>query len=270
METEGKKAARAPSAGVGSVVHAIEILRCISDAPNPIGINELARRVGLHKSSVSRLVATLHRANLLRRDETTGRFGVGFGLLGLAAPLQMRLSLNDIIEPAVTELARGSEETASFNIWDGACGVSVLHVSGGSSVQVFSAPGKRKPAYASATGKILLAYQPAPVIQQCCKTPWVRFTDATFTEPKQLLEELKRSKERGYATNFGEFESEVGGIAAPVFSPTGEAIGCVALTVPIYRLSEERSRELGMMLVDCGKQITKNLLLIPNFSFQKT
>lgn len=240
------------------------MLRLISDAPDPIGVNELSRKIGLHKSSISRIVSTLHHANFLRRDETTGKFSVGMGLLALAAPLQNRLSLNDIVKPIITEMARVCDETCSFNVWDGACGVSLINIAGGSTIRVFSPPGKRKPGHATATGKILLAYQPAALAEAFCNAPQPRFTEATITDPTRLREELDEARSRGYATNFGEFEKDVGAVAVAVLSPGGEAIGCVSLTVPIFRLSRERSHELGVKLVECGRTIARNLLLAPD------
>lgn len=247
------------SAEVGSVASAIEIMRCVAAAKDPIGVSELARRVGLHKSSVSRIVTTLQRANLLRRDDATGRYSIGLGFLALSAPLLADLSLTDVIRPAIGKLAQESGETGSFNIWDGDCAVSIVQVAGSNAVQAFSAPGYRNPAHATATGKMLLSRQPAAIIQKYCKAPMERFTEATVTDPALLLRELEKVRERGYAVNVGEYEKDVGAVAAAVLDSRGAVLGSVALTVPSYRLSVERSHELGRMLMECSVEIGRNL-----------
>jgi DNA-binding IclR family transcriptional regulator len=247
---------------VGSVIHAIEILRAVAEAGAPVGVNELARRIGLHKSSVSRIVNTLTSANLLRRDVSGGPLAIGTGLVALAAPLLAELSLTDVVRPTIEEIARISGETSSFNLWDNGFAVSIYQVAGSNSVQAFSAPGYKNPAHATAAGKILLAFQPEEIIHSIVKDKLQGYTQSTIVETELLLADLEQSRERGFSTNFGEYSADVGAVAAPVLDARGGALGCVAVAVPIYRLTAKRSIELGKLLVEQAHRIRSDLRLL--------
>ncbi|HEY0294166.1 MAG TPA: IclR family transcriptional regulator [Bordetella sp.] len=247
------------SGTINSVEHAIELLRCLAVAGGPLGTNDLARRIGLHKSSVSRLAATLEKARLLRRDPATGRFLLGLGLLALAAPLFADFAVADIVEPILVKLAAETGETCSFNIWDGQDAVSIAQVPGSHSVRAFSLPGQRKPAHATATGKILLAHLDEAALSAYCSTPLRRYTDTTITDSKALVENLVQARQRRYAINLGEYESDVGGIAAAVFDMSGRLFGCVATTMPLYRFAPERHAALGAAVSACATEIAEHL-----------
>lgn len=247
------------SGTIGSVEHAIELLRCVAEAGAPLGTNDLARRIGLHKSSTSRLAATLEKARLLRRDPATGRFLLGLGLLALAAPLFADFAVADAVEPILAQLAARTGETCSFNVWDGRDSVSIAQVPGSNSVRAFSLPGRRKPGHATATGKILLAHLGEEALSTYCSAPLHRYTDATITDPKALAEDLVRTRRQHYAVNVGEYESDVGGIAAAVFDASGRLLGCVTATVPLYRFPPERRAALGEAVIACAGEIAGHL-----------
>ncbi|MCS0495633.1 IclR family transcriptional regulator [Ancylobacter sp. MQZ15Z-1] len=244
---------------IGSVEHAIELLRCLAAAEAPIGTNDLARRMGLHKSSISRLAATLENAGLLRREPATGRFALGPGLMALAAPLFADFALTDAVEPILAQFAARTGETCSFNIWDGRDSVSIAHVAGSNSVRAFSQPGRRKPGHATATGKILLAYLGEAALAAYCSTPLHRYTGSTITDPKALAEELDLARRRGYAVNVGEFEADVGAVASAVLDSAGRVIGSVTATVPLYRFPPERHAWFGQAAIDCAAEIGAHL-----------
>ena len=84
---------------IHAVSHLAEILRCVSRSTAPIGVNELARRVGLDKSSVSRLAASLEEERLLQRSHDGG-VRLGMGLLAIAAPLMRDLGLSTRVRPS--------------------------------------------------------------------------------------------------------------------------------------------------------------------------
>src|SRR5262245_48689122 len=103
-----------PVATVLAVKHALDVLRCFSEKEKSIRVTELARRVGLHKSSISRIVSTLEEARFLERDEATGCLRIGMGLLALSAPAFADIRVDDVIRPFLQDLAARAGETASF------------------------------------------------------------------------------------------------------------------------------------------------------------
>lgn len=243
---------------IGAVEHAIAILRCLSGSPEPLGINELARRIGLHKSSISRLVATLVAARLVERDTASARIRLGAGLVLLAAPVLAELHIKDLVRPALEELAARSGETASYNMWDGSDAVTIEQVTGPGAVRIFSEPGRRDPGHCTACGKILLAHEPAEVIEAYCAAALERFNERTIVEPAALRQELATSRQRGYALNFGELDGEISAISAVVRDGREKVVGSVTVTVPSYRFTPERQQELIAMVVDTARRVSRN------------
>lgn len=245
---------------IAAVEHAIAVLRCLSEAREPLGINEIARRVNLHKSSISRLVATLAAARLVERDEATAGISLGTGLALLAAPVLAGMRIDALVRPALLQLAEKSGETSSYNIWDGSVAVTLEQVSGPGAVRIFSEPGRRDPGHCTACGKVLLAHQPVEVTEAYCRSgPLPRYSVRTITANAALKRELALTRERGYGLNFGEFEADVSAASAPVWDARGHVVGSVTLTVPSYRFTPDRQPQFIDMVVATARDLSRNI-----------
>src|SRR5699024_9141613 len=84
-----------------------------------LGVNEIARRVRLHKSTVSRILSTLEQVDLVERDEISGRFRLGIGVIGLAGPLLANLDVRRVADTALEKLVELTGETAAPAMWNG-------------------------------------------------------------------------------------------------------------------------------------------------------
>jgi DNA-binding IclR family transcriptional regulator len=253
------KASSAPRETLSAVRHAVDVLRCLSEVNSPIGVNEIARRIGLHKSTVSRLAGALEDERLLQRDASTGRFSLGIGLVALAAPVLAGFEVRDLARPLLELLARQTGETVSFNIWNGTEAVSIEQVPGSNSVRAFSRPGHRDPGHGTASGKILLAHLGQKAITVYCSRPLQRFTDRTITDPTVLISALELYRAQGFATNLGELESDVGAVAAVVFDRASNVVGAVSAAVPMYRFTPARRSELADSVRRCAAELSANL-----------
>lgn len=247
------------AATMSSVQHAINVLRCISAANAPIGINQIARHVGLHKSSVSRLVATLERNRLVQRDPVTDRIALGTGLITLAAPLLAALEIRDVARPLLERLAEQTGETISFSVWDGAEAVSVEQASGARTDGPVVGPRLRNPGHCTASGKALLAFEPEHAIDRYCERELEPYTETTITDPKLLREELRKVRSRGYAVNLGEMEAELCAVASAVRDRNSRVIGVVTATVPTDRFEPPRRDQLIGLIVEAAGQISAKL-----------
>lgn len=247
LEPEDHKPPR--SGRVGAVQHATEVLRCISEASAPIGINDIARRIGLHKSSVSRIIATLADSAFVQRDPETGRISLGMGLVAVATPAIAKFNLRDVVRPLLATLAMEVDETVSFSIWDRCEAVSIEQVPGANAVQAFSEPGHRNPGHATAAGKILLAHMGEAIIADYCSKPLRRYTSKTITQVDALKAELQLCRSQGFAINRGEFEIDVGGVSAIVLDRQSKVAGGISIIVPMYRFSATRRLELAKIVM---------------------
>ena len=112
-------------------------------------------------------------------------------------------------------------------------------------VRMFTEPGNRSPLHSTGTGKVLLAYQPAEVVDHVIQQSGLqRFTAYTITDPGRLKEELERIREEGFALDSEEMEEGVRCLAGPVFAPDGKILAAMSVSGPVGRLAENRLGEL--------------------------
>jgi len=244
---------------VAAVRHAVEILRGFSTHDAEQGISEIARRIGLHKSSVSRLVSTLEQDRLIERDPDTRRVRLGVGLIGLAAPLLANVKVVEVARPYLVQLARDAGETISLSVWDGVGAVSLEQALGGKAIAHYAPPGRHNPAHCTASGKLLLAHAPAAEFDRIVAGDLKRYTARTICDSARLSAEIRAIRTRAYALNTGEFALDVGAVAAPVRSAAGNVIAAITATVPMYRFDVARRPELISLVTQCAKLLSTRL-----------
>ncbi|MGE0847150.1 MAG: IclR family transcriptional regulator [Flavobacteriaceae bacterium] len=250
------KAAGKGARTVQAVRHLADILRCVSKAPAPIGVNEVARQVGLDKSSVSRLLASLEQERFVQRGPD-GRVRVGTGLLAVVAPLMRDLGLSTRMRPSLEALAKRIGETVNLSIWGDGEAVSVVQALGSNAVTHFATPGRTNPPHCTASGKVLLAFGPTDAAERVLAGPLARHTESTVTDPAALRRELEAVRSRGFAVNEGEFEADVSAVSAPVFDLDASVLGALTVTVPAYRFDERRRDELIAAIVAAAKDLSE-------------
>lgn len=222
------------SNGVQTADRALQLLLAFdADAPT-LGVTELASRVGVHKSTASRLAATLAARGFLERAPGSDAFRLGpeLGRLGLLA-----LAGRDLVElarPAMERLASETGETVNLAVLDGEEVVNVAQVDGRHIVGVGSWTGRRTALHCTANGKVLLAFGGAPVPARL-----EAFTAQTITSAQALQHELAAVRGRGYATVASELEDGLHAAAAPVFDLAGSCRGALSVSGPAYRLPTE-------------------------------
>src|SRR5512143_659027 len=142
---------------VRSVDRAASLLIALGETEGEAGVTELARRLGLHKSTASRLLATLQRRGLVEQDEETGKYRLGLVVIRLAEQAERTLDLRGIAMPELERLARLTRETVSLAVLDGDASLTVAQADGPNLVAVADWTGRTTPLHCVASGKVLLA-----------------------------------------------------------------------------------------------------------------
>jgi DNA-binding IclR family transcriptional regulator len=251
--------AKPEASSIRAVRHAIAVLRTFSVAERVLGVNEIARRVGIHKSTVSRILSTLEEAGLVDRDSASGRYSVGGGMVALAAPLLASLDVRQVATPYLEDLAKASGETVSLSVWAGIEAVVVQQVVGPGAVQYFAPVGRRNPAHCTATGKALLANSAPDIVQKVLERGLPRLTEKTIVNRKELLEELAKVKRLGYAVADGEFDVELSTVACVVRDSGEHVVAVVAASAPSYRFTREHRRRLVDLVTDTAARLSSRL-----------
>ena len=244
---------------VRSVDRAAALLLAFSEFPAEAGVTELARKLGLHKSTASRLLATLQRRGLVEQDEESGKYRLGLVVIRLAERAEKTLDLRTLARPDLERLARATRETVSLAVVDGDRCRTVVQVDGPNMVACADWTDRTTPLHCVASGKVLLAAMAEREIMRLARKGLESCTDRTITALEPLFEELARVRRRGFATAFSEWEPGQNAVAAPVHDARGRVIGSVGIWGPAYRITPARVGDLAAEARAAAGAISKRL-----------
>ena len=219
---------------VSSVSRAITLLEELRDSDRPLGVNELARRIGVNASTASRLMATLEAAGLVERDGQ-GPYRLGLALVTFADRVLSRLDLQALARPVLVALMERTGETTTLSLPAEHAAITVDSVPSRSSVVSMARLGRPSISHATAVGKVMLAFGGGPLPRERDLVP---LTDRTIIDRAELAAEVVGVRERGYSTVFGEREVDVNAIAAPVWDRAGALAAIIGIQGPASRLED--------------------------------
>jgi len=244
---------------VRSVDRAAALLLALGESEGEAGVTELARRLGLHKSTASRLLATLQKRGLVEQDEETGKYRLGLVIIRLAEKAERTLDLRGISMPELERLARLTHETTGVGILEGDALLTVAQADGPNLIAVGDWTGRSTPLHCVASGKVLMAALAEREVLRIVRRGLGNHTDRTITELEPLLEELARIRRRGYATALGEYELGLNAVAAPVHDARGNVVAAVDIWGPAFRLTPRRIPELAAQAREAAAAISLRL-----------
>ena len=216
------------------MARALALLDELAASETGLGVNELARRIGVNPSTASRLLATLESAGMVQRDGQ-GPYRLGLQLVTLADRVLSRLDLQSLARPVLVELMQSTGETATLSVPGEREAITVDSIPSRSGVVSMARLGRPSISHATAVGKVMLAFGGG---QLPAERDLVALTDRTITDRRALATEVAAVRERGYGTVFGEREQDVNAIAAPVFDNTGALAAILGLQAPASRLED--------------------------------
>ena len=237
-----------PGRPVAAVDRALDVLEILADAPEPLGVNEIARRLEVSPSSASRLLGTLASRGLVEKVEATGRYRLGVRLLQLGTHVLQRLDVRAVARPILERLERETGETATLSLPAAGEGVTVDHVPSRRSVRSAALVGRPSVAHATAVGKLVLAFGSGRETE--LPEHLEAFTARTITDPDELAAAVAATRERGWGEADGEREEDLAAIAAPVFGHAGGLAALIGVQGPSDRFdAEARQAALPALLV---------------------
>ncbi len=244
---------------VRSVDRAAALLLALGESPGAAGVTELARRLGLHKSTASRLLATLEKRGLVEQDDETGKYRLGLVVIRLAERAERTLDLRGLALPDLERLARLTHETTSLGVLDADQLLTVAQVDGPNLIAVGDWTGRSTPLHCVASGKVLMSTLAEREVVRIVKRGLSRYTERTIVDLEPLLEELARIRRRGYATSLGEYELGLNAVAAPIHDARGQVIAAVDIWGPAFRLTPRRVPELAAQTREAAAAISVRL-----------
>lgn len=231
---------------VQSIDRAFSVLRSL--AAGPAGVTDIADRVGLPKSTVSRMLSTLEELGAVEQVAAGGEYRIGFAMIELAAAARPGRSLVSIARPHLVELSRRTGEAVGVSIPDGDDMIYLDQLTPDGELQVRDWTGHRIPMHAVPSGHVVLANDTA-LAARIAKGSLRRFTEHTIVDAAGLQARLDLVRRDGYAWALEEFAEGMNSVAAAVRNVDGKVIAALHVYGPASRFPGERDRtELGALV----------------------
>jgi len=239
---------------------AVGLLEALAGAEDGLGLLELSEHVGLHKSTVHRLLMVLERHRLVEKKSPSGRYGLGLKLFELGSRVMRDFGLSERARPHLERLAGESGETAHLCILDDGEVLYLQKVEPSRSVRVPSSVGRRNPAHCTSVGKALLAFLPEKAVDAIVRRRGLKsFTRNTLTTPIQLRRELALVRNRGYAVDDEEIEEGLVCVGAPVRDSSGEVIASISVAGPAFRLTRQKVPMIAAIVTRVAEDFSAEL-----------
>jgi DNA-binding IclR family transcriptional regulator len=246
-------------APLATVTNAARLLKAFRTREATLGVSELARRLGLHKSVVHRLLVTLAGEGMIEQDPHTGGYRLGVVMVELGEAVKVHMDLHAAAGPVLAHLRDETGETCQIGVLDGVEVVYVDRLESAHSLRLFTETGRRVPAHCTSSGKVLLAHLPEAEREDRLAGPFAALTPHTLVEPGTLRDELATVRARGWAEAVDEREIGIASIAAPVRDRYGDIVAALSIGAPGARFGDAARRRHARSLVEAGEAISRRL-----------
>lgn len=251
--------ARASQSGIQVVARVAQILRALENEPQGLSLSQLAKRVGLPRSSTHRIVSALTAEGLLAAASPNGRVLLGPEIGRLAAG---RREFWRELRPYMERLFYYLEETVDCSILDGDHVRFVDQIAGRHRLRAVSVVGSSFPLHSTANGKAILAALGPEDLARLLPGRLERYTDNTITTPTDLMVELEKIRSTGVAFDHEEHTTGLSAAGIAVRAPSGE-YAALTLPMPTQRFVG-REQEAANALLEVKRDIESTFGLSGN------
>lgn len=240
---------------IQSLARGLKILDMLLENHEPQGVTDLAARLELDKSTVSRLLGTLEAHGYVQREKAGRRFVVGPRLQTLGGPLVNPYTLNEAARPYLVELAEQTGECAHIGVYAAGKAVVTDDVQAETSLlRVVGKTGRTIHLHNTAVGKSLIAFGDFPLPDAL-----PAITPRTITDATRLQAHLADVCASGYAFDDEENEPGVRCLAAPVYDAQGQVIAALGLSGPTVRVTDAHVEALAAQVIASARAFSMAL-----------
>lgn len=236
---------------VRAVERALDILLCFT-ADSDLGLTEIASKIGLHKSTVHRLLTTLEDRGFVVRNAETEKYRLGFRIWELSTHLSQSDEPAVLLQPAMEGLRDRLGETVSLYLRDGNMRIRIQAVQSNQAIRRGCACGcARMPLAVGASSKVLAAFMPPQELEALLSgNEWPPSVDAEVYKAQ-----LQDIREKGYATSYEEREPGAAAVAAPIVNRKGQVTAALSVSGPVSRLAPETLHDFAPILIEAAKEM---------------
>lgn len=246
---------------IQSVTNALDLLEEFRGEETELGVTELSKRLALHKNNVFRLLATLESRGYMEQNRLTGNYRLGLRVLELGQVFIKHMGLLKMARPVLEEIVEKCNETAYLGLIRDNRVVYVDAVEANRPVRVVSRVGGGLPVYASAVGKVQIAFETADERDRALGPGALeQFTPNTITDRQKLQAHLEAVQKQGFALDDEEYDDGIRCVGVPVRDYTRRVIAGISISGPAYRFNDDRlNSELIPLAKSAGETLSRRL-----------
>lgn len=245
---------------VQSIDRAFEILETLAVEKDGLGVTEIGNRIGLHKSTVHRLITSMAERGYIEKNRDTGMYRLGLKFVELCSLYLNNVELKTEAQPYLRNLSRQLGQPVHLaTLLDGEA-VYIDKIENFNSIRMYSAIGKRIPVHCTAVGKVLISEQDSDEIIKFLEGKELTAnTENTITDLGQLLKEIAEVKKMGWARDDEEHEVGIRCIAAPIYDYRKRIIAAISTSGDKNIVSPHRDKEIVQYVLNAASSISKRM-----------
>ncbi len=234
----------------------IEILNLISQSPEGATLDDICKKLDLPKTSAYDIVTTLAEMNMVNVAKGQKQnYTIGLMAYRIGVNYTNNLDFIGTIEPVLKAFSKEVGKTVFFGIPSDHHVVYICKFEPENPIITTATVGSRNPMYCTSLGKVILAYSSEEEREKMIsRIKFTQYTEWTIKNKEQLMEELERVRQRGYAFDAREMEEHMQCVGAPVFNRDGNVLGAISVS-SLYKPTEDYEA-LGKLVWDKGAEVS--------------
>jgi IclR family transcriptional regulator, KDG regulon repressor len=237
---------------------ALSVLSVFTYAEPVLGVSEIGRRLGIGKSTVHRILATLVDEGFVERAPDD-RYRLSLKMYEIGHRVVSGQALRTVALGPLERLHAETSEAVNLVVLAGTDVVYLERIETAQMMAISSSTGRRRPAYTSSAGKCLLAFGPPDALEGVIAAGLSRIAPRTITTPTMLRRALAEVRQQGYAISVDEAAKAVASIGAPVFDSSGDCVAAVSLLGPAARMNATGYDRLARRVLAAAAAISRSL-----------
>lgn len=246
---------------LSSAERIIEIMEYVLTKDNPEAtIDEISQKFSISKASAYRMLNILFRRGYLDHGKGSHKYRVGFKAIEIGWDVLSKNPLAKTASPYLEKIVRQTGESAILGILSNYEVFYIEKLGGKGILRINVDVETRAPISCTSLGKALLAWSPDWELKEVLRNMhFKRYTNKTIVDRKTFLDELQKTRQRGYAITDEEYIIGTSSIAVPIRNKSGETIASLSLVIPKARFENSRVIFLAKNLDSVGKELEEKL-----------
>lgn len=243
-----------------SLANSLRVLNEFIGDEAPLSVLDLADRLGMHKSQVSKILKTFREGGYVSQDPITKRYSVGINAFALGNNFVNTHPLSRDALPAMRKLVDDTGYSAVLSVMHDSNVIHLFAVEGRLFIDGRWRVGRWMPYHTTSAGRVLLAFGPRETLDYLLRTRGLpRLTPNTIVDPREFRAAVQKVRKLGIGVTRSETRQGTGSIAVPVFGPAVDAVAALGLICPEHLLTVEEENRLAPMVQQYAREISVRL-----------